>query len=185
MGMTAAELTRGGGGFAPCPPPPHGAAPAYQYPSLLIINSSDHQQFLCWGTSRSAKWNTQFLRSLIFIPFTKEASAHPSMNYFQICWCHMIDETSIIHTYVNFSKMFHIFLFGTIFKSVNFFFETLGIYRNGQCHAEIIRECLLRNDNSDMGVTDETKMNEIKCIIIWLYFLIWKWTFYHAESILY
>ena len=61
--------------------------------SSLIINSSHHRQFLLWGTSRLAKMDNQFLRNLIFIPFTKVASAHPRMNYFQICWCHMIDET--------------------------------------------------------------------------------------------
>ena len=65
----------------------------------LIINSSDHQQFLCWGTSRSAKMDSQFLRNLIFIPFTKVASAHPSMNYFQTFWCHMIDDT-FSHPYI-------------------------------------------------------------------------------------
>ena len=34
-----------------------------------------------------------------FIPSTKVASAHPSINYFQIFWCHMIDET-FSHLYI-------------------------------------------------------------------------------------
>ena len=70
-----------------------------QYPSLLIINSPYLRQFLRWGTSRSAKIYSQFLRNLIFIPFTKVASAFPSINNFQICWCHMIDET-FSHPYI-------------------------------------------------------------------------------------
>ena len=35
-----------------------------------IINSPDHHQFLPWGTSRSAKMASQFLRNLIFTPLT-------------------------------------------------------------------------------------------------------------------
>ena len=35
----------------------------------------------------------RFLRNLIFIPLTKVASAHRGITYFQIFWCHMIDET--------------------------------------------------------------------------------------------
>ena len=58
-----------------------------------------YPQFLLWGTSRSAKLDNQSLRNLIFIPFTKVASAHPSMNYFQIVWCDMIDET-LSHPYM-------------------------------------------------------------------------------------
>ena len=36
---------------------------------------------------------------IIFIPFTKVASAHPSMNYFKLFLCHMIDET-FSHPYI-------------------------------------------------------------------------------------
>ena len=36
------------------------------------------------GTSRLAKMDSQFLRSLIFTPLTKVASAHRSINPFQI-----------------------------------------------------------------------------------------------------
>ena len=75
----------------------HGTNP-YPYPSWLIINSSDHQQFLCWGTSRSANMDSRFLRNLILIPITKVASAHPSIYHFQI-FRHMIDET-FSHPYI-------------------------------------------------------------------------------------
>ena len=86
------------------------------YPSSVIINSSHHQQFVRWGTFRSAKTDSQFLRNLIFTPFTKVASAHPSMNYFQICWCHMIDET-FSHTYIwTFSENVSVFIWQTIHK---------------------------------------------------------------------
>ena len=71
--------------------------------------------------------DSQFLRNLIFIPLTKVASAHQSINYFQIFWCHMIDET-FSHRYIwKFPKNISHFSFGRLFKSVNFFFETLGI----------------------------------------------------------
>ena len=93
-------------------------------PSELIINSSHHRQFLRCGTFRSAKADSQFLRNLIFIPFTNVASAHPSISYFQIFGCRMIDET-FSHTWT-FSENVSHFLFGRLFKSVNFFFETPG-----------------------------------------------------------
>ena len=48
----------------------------------LTINSPYHCQFLRWGNSRSTKIDSQFLRNLIFIPLTKVASAHRSINYF-------------------------------------------------------------------------------------------------------
>ena len=50
---------------------------------ISIINSPYHRQFLRWGTSRSAKLDSQVLRNLIFIPLTKVASAHRSINNFQ------------------------------------------------------------------------------------------------------
>ena len=51
---------------------------------INLVNSPYHRQFLRWGTSRSAKMSSQILRNLIFIPLTKVASAHRSINYFQI-----------------------------------------------------------------------------------------------------
>ena len=59
----------------------HGSDGTNPYPSQLIINSPYHCQFLRWGTSRSAKMDSQFLRNLIFIPLTKVASTHQSINY--------------------------------------------------------------------------------------------------------
>ena len=57
------------------------------------------------------------------IPFTKVASTHPSIKYFQIFWCHkkiMIDET-FSHTYLwKFPKKVSQFLIGRLFKCVNF-----------------------------------------------------------------
>ena len=80
-----------------------------------------------WETSRSAKLDSQFLRNLIFKPLTKVASTHPSINYFQIFWCHMIDET-FSHPYIwKIPQNVSHFSFGRLFKSVKFF-ETLGIH---------------------------------------------------------
>ena len=91
-----------------------------QYPSELIINSSHYWQFLRWGAFHSAKTDSRLLRNLIFIPFTKVASTHSSMKYFQICWCHMVDET-LSHTYLwKFPQKVWQFLIGRLFKSVNF-----------------------------------------------------------------
>ena len=91
-----------------------------QYPSELIINSSHHRQFLRWGAFHSAKTDGWLFRNLIFTPFTKVGSTHSSMKYFQIFWCHMIDET-FSHIYLwKFSKKVSQFLIGSLFKSVNF-----------------------------------------------------------------
>ena len=91
-----------------------------QYPLELIINSSHHRQFLRWGAFHSAKTDSRLLRNLIFIPFTKVASTHSSIKYFQNLWCYMIDET-FSHTYLwKFPKKVSQFLIGRLFKSVNF-----------------------------------------------------------------
>ena len=97
-------------------------------PISIIIN----QKFLTppaistLGTSRSAKMDSQFLRNLIFIPFTKVASAHPSITQFQIFRCHMIDETFSHPTYDNFPKMCHIMFYLAHYSKVSIFFETPG-----------------------------------------------------------
>ena len=110
-------------------------------PSIIINHSSHHRQFLLWGTSRLAKMDNQFLGNLIFIPFTKVASAHPSMNYFQISWCHMINQT-FSHPYIyKFLENVSHFLFGRLFKGVNFsplFFQLAQVIfhsldKNSQC----------------------------------------------------
>ena len=65
-------------------------------PISIIINNKFLRPpgILRWGSSHWAKMDSQFLRNLIsFIPLTEVANAHPSINYFHICWCHMIDET--------------------------------------------------------------------------------------------
>ena len=91
-------------------------------PSYSIINSSHHRQFpMLRDFSLS-----QFLRNLIFTSFTKVASAHPSINYFQIFWCHMIDET-FSHSYIwTFPENVSVFIWQTIQKC-QLFFETPGI----------------------------------------------------------
>ena len=86
-----------------------------QYPSWLIINSSHHRKFLRWGIFRSAKTDSQFLRNLIFTPFTKVASAHPSINYFQILWCHRWDLEPYILMKIS-QKCFTVFIWRTIQK---------------------------------------------------------------------
>ena len=95
-----------------------------QYPSELIINSSHHRQFLRWGAFHSAKTDSRLLRNLIFIPFTKVASTHSSIKYFQISWCHMIDET-FSQTYLwKFSKKVSQFLIGRLSKVSTFYWDT-------------------------------------------------------------
>ena len=72
-------------------------------------------------SKKKAKMDSQILCNLILIPFTKVASAHPSMSYFQIVGCHnRWDLQPSIHNPENVSH----FLFGRIFKSVNFFLDT-------------------------------------------------------------
>ena len=97
----------------------------HPYPSSLIMNSSDRQQFLRWGTSRSAQMDSQFLRNLIFTPLTKVASAHPSINYFQIFLCHdRWDFQPSINMKIS-RKCKKKKIFGRLLKSVNIL-ETLG-----------------------------------------------------------
>ena len=69
--------------------------------------------------------DSQFLRNLIFIPLTKVTSAHRSINYFQILWCHMIDETFSHPLIWKLPQNISYFSFGRLFKSVNFFWDTL------------------------------------------------------------
>ena len=96
-------------------------------PISIIINHKFLRQsaISTLGTSRSAKMDSQFLRNIICIPLTKVASAHPSINNFQISWCHMIDDT-VSHPYKNFPKFFHIFYLAD-YSKVSTFFETLSI----------------------------------------------------------
>ena len=64
--------------------------------------------------------DSQFLRNLIFIPLTKVASAHQSINNFRFFVCHVIDKT-FSHPYIwTFPENVTRFLFGRLFKSVNF-----------------------------------------------------------------
>ena len=48
----------------------------------LIINSSDHQQFLCWGTSRSAKMDSQILAQPNFHTLYKSGQCLPKHELF-------------------------------------------------------------------------------------------------------
>ena len=73
----------------------------------------------------------QFLHNLISIPFTKVASAHPSMNYFQIFlvsydrW----DLQPSIHMKIS-RKCFTFSYLADYSKVSTFFLETLGIHLN-------------------------------------------------------
>ena len=92
------------------------------------MNSSLTGQFLRWGTFRSAKTDGQFLPNLIFTPFTKVASAHPSINYFQIFLVSydFIDETGLQpYIHMKILENVSVFIWQTIQKC-QLFFETLG-----------------------------------------------------------
>ena len=71
--------------------------------------------------------DSQFLHNLILISFTKVASAHLSINYFQLFWRHMRDGTFSHPSIWKFPENVSHFLFDRLFKSVNFFFETPGM----------------------------------------------------------
>ena len=81
---------RGGGG-----PPGPTLSPFRSHCSKPELTAIDHEVITLNSVlsaptdSVLTKLEGKFLHSLIFIPFTKVTSAHPSMNYFRTSWCHM------------------------------------------------------------------------------------------------
>ena len=93
-------------------------------PSEIIINSSHHRQFLRWGAFHSAKTDSRLLHNLIFIPFTKVASTHSSIKYFQIF--------TIESNYIWCSPLF---LFSLLYNIFQCFFPFQRIETQWQCYA--------------------------------------------------
>ena len=96
------------------PPPPWRRRPCI--PISIVVNHKFIRPSVIYmlGDFSLIQNEQPILAQPNFHTLYKVASAHPSMNYFQ-------------SLYVNFPENFSHFLFGTIFKSVNFFFETLVI----------------------------------------------------------
>ena len=102
--------------------------------------SSDHQSDNFKAFSRLSillianRTNTNSCQARILVNFTNVAPAHSSIQYRQICWYHLIEETHSYPHVWKFPENILKYLYGGTFETCKLFIDTHCIYTKDSVH---------------------------------------------------
>ena len=97
--------------------------------TIIIIRSL----FTTLNVADSSQNKYQSCQAWILVNFTNVAPAHSSIQYRQICWYHLIEETHSYPHVWKFPGNILKYLYGGLLKSVNFFWDALYRDRRAEC----------------------------------------------------